>query len=128
MVSPVLAAASFAGSLAIGLLLSALVLVVAGVPAALLAEELVVQVFFTADGLAQTVTPPSRWCWSACAPRMAFRVGFWNIGIEGQLWLGAIAATAVSVHDVGPPAPALAAHAAGLRPGRGGVDRHPAGV
>ena len=103
VVPPALAAASFAGSLAIGLLLSALVLVFAGVPATLLAEELVVQVFFTADGLAQTVTTAIPLVLVGLCTAMAFRVGFWNIGIEGQLWLGAIAATALSVHDVGPP-------------------------
>jgi simple sugar transport system permease protein len=104
----VLAAASFAGSLAAGLLVSALVLVLAGVPASLLLEELVVQVFLTSDGLAQTVTTAIPLVLAGLCAAMAFRVGFWNIGIEGQLWLGAIAATAVSVHDLGPPGLRLA--------------------
>jgi simple sugar transport system permease protein len=28
---------------------------------------------------------------------------FWNIGVDGQVWLGAIAATGIAIHDVGPP-------------------------
>ena len=97
-----LAVASFAGSLAVALALAALVLVLAGVPAGLLAEELVVQVFLTSDGLAQTVTTAIPLAVVGLGAAMAFRVGFWNIGLEGQLILGAIAATAVSVADLGP--------------------------
>jgi simple sugar transport system permease protein len=97
-----LAAASFLGSLLVALVLAALVLVAAGVPAGLLAEELVVQVFLTPDGLAQTVTTAIPLVLVGLGAAMAFRVGFWNIGLEGQLVLGAIAATAVSVADAGP--------------------------
>ena len=35
---------------------------------------------------------------------LAFRVRFWNLGIEGQMIWGGIAATAVSFYDIGPPA------------------------
>jgi ABC-type uncharacterized transport system permease subunit len=97
-----LAVASFLGSLALALALAALVLVLAGVPAGLLAEELVVQVFLTSDGLAQTVTTAIPLVVVGLGAAMAFRVGFWNIGLEGQLILGAIAATAVTVADIGP--------------------------
>jgi simple sugar transport system permease protein len=38
------------------------------------------------------------------AAALAFRVRFWNIGIEGQMISGAIAATVVAIHDIGPPA------------------------
>ena len=97
-----LAALSFAGALAAAVALSAVILILAGVPASLLAEELVVQVFLTADGLAQTLTLAVPLTLAGLAAAMAFRVGFWNIGIEGQVLLGAIAATAVAVHDLGP--------------------------
>lgn len=97
-----LAVGTFLGSLAVALLLAAIVLVLAGVPASLLAEELVVQVFLTPDGLAQTVTMAIPLVVVGLGAAMAFRVGFWNIGLEGQLILGAIAATAVTVGDFGP--------------------------
>ena len=97
-----LAVGTFLGSLALALLLAAIVLVLAGVPASLLAEELVVQVFLTPDGLAQTVTTAIPLVVVGLGAAMAFRVGFWNIGLEGQLILGAIAATAVTVTDLGP--------------------------
>lgn len=103
-----LAAGSFALSLAAALALSTAVLVLAGVPAASLGDELVVQVFLTADGLAQTITMAIPLLLVGLAAAMAFRIGFWNIGIEGQLLLGAIAATAVAVHDIGPPGLRLA--------------------
>lgn len=97
-----LAALSFTGAIATAILLSALILVLAGVPASLLAEELVVQVFLTSDGLAQTLTLAIPLTLAGLSAAMAFRVGFWNIGIEGQVLLGAIAATAVAVADLGP--------------------------
>jgi simple sugar transport system permease protein len=34
---------------------------------------------------------------------VALKLRFWNIGIDGQVWLGAIAATGVAIHDVGDP-------------------------
>ena len=97
-----LAVGTFLGSLALALLLAAIVLVLAGVPATLLVEELVVQVFLTPDGLAQTVTTAIPLVVVGLGAAMAFRVGFWNIGLEGQLILGAIAATAITVTDLGP--------------------------
>ena len=82
--------------------LAAAILVAAGVPAAQLAEELIVQVFCTSDGLAQTLTLAIPLTLAGLSAAMAFRVGFWNIGIEGQVLLGAIAAKAVAVADLGP--------------------------
>lgn len=33
---------------------------------------------------------------------MALKLRFWNIGVEGQMWLGCIAATGVALFDIGP--------------------------
>ena len=33
---------------------------------------------------------------------MAFRVNFWNIGIEGQMFMGAIGASIIALFDIGP--------------------------
>lgn len=94
-------AAVFAGSLACGLLLSALVLVAAGVPAEALLQELVLQVFLTRAGLAQTLTTATPMVLFGLAAAMALRLRFWNIGIEGQVLLGAILATLVAVGGLG---------------------------
>lgn len=97
-----LAILTFAGSLLVAGLIAGAILVLAGVPATQLAEELIVQVFLTSDGLAQTTTLAIPLGLAGLAAAMAFRVGFWNIGVEGQLLLGAIAATAIAVFDIGP--------------------------
>ena len=47
------------------------------------------QAFFTADWLLETITTAIPLVLVGLCTAMAFRVGFWNIGIEGQLWLGA---------------------------------------
>ena len=100
---PVLNAASFVGALALGVALSLAVLVAAGVPTKALFEELVVQVFLSPAGLARTVTMATPMMFGALAAALCLRLKFWNIGIEGQLWLGAICATAVALYDIGGP-------------------------
>jgi len=42
------------------------------------------------------------------AVALAFRAGIWNIGAEGQLYAGAVAATVVGLHAAALPAPLLA--------------------
>lgn len=96
--------ATFLGGLGFGLALSCVLLVAAGVPAESLIDELVVQVFLSSDGLAQTVTAAAPLILVGLCSALATRVRFWNIGIEGQLWLGAIAAAAVGIVDIGPEA------------------------
>ena len=38
---------------------------------------------------------------------LAFRIGFWNLGIEGQMIFGGIFAAAVSIYQIGPPSTRL---------------------
>ncbi|RJF87731.1 ABC transporter permease [Oleomonas cavernae] len=95
--------ATFAGGLAVGIGLSALLLWFAGVPGDALVDELFVQVFLSSDGLAQTVTGAAPLILVGLSSAFATRVRFWNIGIEGQLWWGAIAAAAIGIYDIGPP-------------------------
>ncbi|MGR3804589.1 ABC transporter permease [Marinibacterium profundimaris] len=97
------AALTYAGALALGLALSLAVLVAAGVPTGALFNELVVQVFLSPAGLARTVTMATPMMLGALAAALCLRLKFWNIGIEGQLWLGAICATAVALYDIGGP-------------------------
>lgn len=95
---------AYLGGLALGLAIAAAVLVAAGVPASALAQELLVQVFLTGGGLAQTATLAIPLVLAGLASALAMRVRFWNIGIEGQLWLGAIGASGVALFDIGPEA------------------------
>ncbi len=99
-----LSIASYAGGIFVGLALSAALLIAVGVPAGALVDEFLVATFFTSDGLAQTATAAIPLILVGLSAAIAMRVRFWNIGIEGQLWLGAIGATWVALHDIGPAA------------------------
>lgn len=90
--------------LLIGLGLSAAILVWVGVPPADLLQEFVIQTFMTSDGLAQTLTASAPLILVGLASAIAMRIRFWNIGIEGQMWVGAIAATWVALNQIGPEA------------------------
>ncbi|WP_334174519.1 ABC transporter permease [Pseudoxanthobacter sp.] len=114
-----LSVTAYAGGIVVGLALSAALLIVAGVPPDALVDEFLVATFFTSDGLSQTVTAAIPLVLVGLSAAIAMRVRFWNIGIEGQLWLGAIAATWVALNDIGPAAVRLplmlaAAFAAGM--------------
>ena len=97
-----LSVATYAGGLIFGLCAAALCLVQLGVPADALWQEFVVQTFLTQQGLGQTLTAAIPLVLVSLGAALSMRVRFWNIGIEGQLWLGAMAATWISLHDFGP--------------------------
>ena len=98
---------SYLGGLAFGIALSAAILIAAGVPPDALIDEFLVQTFLTSDGLAQTVTAAGPLILVGIASALAMRIRFWNIGVEGQMWVGAIAATFVAIDHVGPEATRL---------------------
>lgn len=85
-----------------GLVLCGIFLIAFGVPAADLGNEFIVYVFGDVAGLDQTLTRFIPLVLAALAVAMCLRVRFWNIGVEGQMWLGAIGATAVTLYDFGP--------------------------
>jgi len=93
--------------LAFGITVSSAILIAAGVPADALIDEFLVATFLTSDGLAQTVTAAGPLILVGLASAIAMRIRFWNIGVEGQMWAGAIAATFVAIHQVGPEATRL---------------------
>jgi general nucleoside transport system permease protein len=88
--------------LLVGLGLSAGILMGVGVPAADLLQEFIVQTFLTSEGLAQTLTASAPLILVGLASAVAMRIRFWNIGVEGQMWMGAIAASWVALHQIGP--------------------------
>jgi general nucleoside transport system permease protein len=89
------------GSLAVGLAISVAVLAVAGISPLELAGELVG--VFNADSLRAVLVQAAPLMLVGLAASLAFRIGFWNLGLEGQMLFGGIFATGVSVYEIGPP-------------------------
>jgi general nucleoside transport system permease protein len=89
------------GSLAVGLAISVAILAVAGISPLELAGELVG--VFNADSLRAVLVQAAPLMLVGLAASLAFRIGFWNLGLEGQMLFGGIFATGVSVYEIGPP-------------------------
>ncbi|MEM8537483.1 MAG: ABC transporter permease [Pseudomonadota bacterium] len=96
-------AATYVAALLVAISLSVGVMIAAGVPTGALFDELIVQVFFAPAGLARTLTTATPMMLGALAAALCLRLKFWNIGIDGQLLMGAILATAVALYDIGGP-------------------------
>ena len=92
-----------AAAIGVGLLISAVILVAAGVPAGELADEFIVQTFLDGQNLRAVLFQAAPMILVGLAGAMAFRARFWNLGLEGQMIWGAIGATAVSFFEIGPP-------------------------
>ena len=85
-------------------------------------ERYVVTPLTTANGLAEVLLAATPLIFTGLAVAVAFRVGYYNIGVEGQFLAGAMATTAVALLDAGPARGRRAAGRAGRRrAGRGGV-------
>ncbi|MCJ2043880.1 ABC transporter permease [Methylobacterium sp. J-078] len=91
-----------AGGLALGMALATAILLACGVGLSDLIQEFVVSVVSSPASLSAVLIQAAPLAIVGLAAAVAFRVRFWNIGIEGQMILGAVAATAVAIHDVGP--------------------------
>ena len=89
--------------LLVGLAVSALILMASGISLVDLANEFVFAIVTDPTSISAVLTQTAPLMICGLAATVAFRVRFWNIGIEGQMIFGAIAATAVAIHDFGPP-------------------------
>jgi ABC-type uncharacterized transport system permease subunit len=98
--SPWKQAALLAGSLAIGLATSIGILAIAGISPGTLAAE--VATAFDAQSLRAVLVQAAPLILVGLAASLAFRVGFWNLGLEGQMIFGGIAATGVAIYGIGP--------------------------
>jgi general nucleoside transport system permease protein len=98
--SPWKQAGFLAGSLMVGLAISVADLGVAGIAPATLAEELAGTL--NADSLRAVLVQAAPLMLVGLGASLAFRIGFWNLGLEGQMIFGGIAATGVSIYAVGP--------------------------
>lgn len=93
--------AGYAGALLLAGVIALAILTGTGVPLDALFQELVVEVFFQRDGLARTLTAATPMTLVGLSAALCLRLRFWNIGIEGQLLVGAIFATTVALYDIG---------------------------
>jgi simple sugar transport system permease protein len=88
----------------VGLFISGAILVAAGVSPADLLNEFVVQTFTDPETVRDVLFQAAPMVMVGLAAAMAFRARFWTLGLEGQMVWGAIGATFVSIHEIGPPA------------------------
>ena len=88
------------GSLVIGLVISVAILAGVGIAPLTLASELAS--VLTAESLRGVLVQAAPLILVGLGASLAFRLGFWNLGIEGQMIFGGIFAAAISIYDVGP--------------------------
>lgn len=100
-VPPLLQAAVLATGLIAGLATAVAILWISGVDPLDLAREVTAS-FGNAQNVAAILVQAAPLIAVGIAAVIAFRVRFWNIGIEGQMITGAIAATGVALGDIGP--------------------------
>jgi len=98
-----ISAASLIGGIGLGLLLATWVLLASGVDFKGIINEFVLYSFTNNRGLSQTLTKGSVLLLVGMASAVALKLRFWNIGVDGQVWFGALAATGIAIHDIGPP-------------------------
>jgi general nucleoside transport system permease protein len=77
------------------------ILAVAGIAPMQLAQEL--GSMFNATSLHNVLVQTAPLMLVGLAASLAFRVGFWNLGLEGQMLFGGIFAFAISIYEIGPP-------------------------
>ncbi len=98
-----LQAAMVTAALAGGLFIAGLILVWAGVEPSALFNEFVLSIFGSSSSMGSVMVQAAPLILAGLGAAIAFQVRFWNIGIEGQMIFGAIAATLVAITDIGPP-------------------------
>src|ERR1700722_5811377 len=89
-----------AASLAVGLLVSVVILDFAGIAPLDLAGELAG--VFNADSLRSVLVRAAPLILVGLGAGRGFRIGFWTLGLGGQMIFGGIAATAVSIYGIVP--------------------------
>jgi simple sugar transport system permease protein len=90
-----------AASLIVGLAISVAILWAAGIDPIELAGELAG--VFNGDSLRGVLVQAAPLMLVGLAASLAFRIGFWNLGLEGQMVFGGIFAGGVSIYQIGPP-------------------------
>lgn len=90
-------------ALGVGLGLSVAILAGSGIDVSGIYQEFILFTFLDRLGLSSVLIECAPLILVGLSAAMAFRVNFWNIGIEGQFLWGVVFATAIAVWDFGPP-------------------------
>lgn len=101
-VSALQQAAILGAGLLVGLAVAVVVLMLSGVGLTALYEEFVVSILSSTQSLSGVLVQSAPLMIVGLSAAVAFKVRFWNIGIEGQMIFGSIFATFVAIHDLGP--------------------------
>lgn len=101
-ISPWWQAAYLAGFIALGIGISAIILIWAGVPAGDLVDQFLVETLTDSDNLHSVLFQGAPFILVGLSAAVAFRARFWNLGLEGQMIWGGIGATFISIHHIGP--------------------------
>jgi ABC-type uncharacterized transport system permease subunit len=88
--------------LIVGLFISALMLIAAGVGASDLLNEFIISIFTSSRNINAVLSFSAPLIIVGLSAAIGFKARFWNIGIEGQIIFGAIGATLIANHDIGP--------------------------
>ena len=88
-------------SLVVGLAISVAILATAGISPVQLAGELAG--ITNGTSLRGVLVQAAPLILVGLAASLAFRVAFWNLGLEGQMLFGGMFAAAISIYDIGPP-------------------------
>jgi simple sugar transport system permease protein len=86
----------------VGLVATAIVLMLAGVSLSGIYQEFVLGIFSNTMSVSAVLVQAAPLLVVGLSAVVAFRVRFWNIGIEGQMIFGSIFATFVAINDIGP--------------------------
>lgn len=106
-------------SLLVATAFSVALLALAGVAPSDLVREVSAVAFSSPRALGSVLVQTAPFVMAGLATAIAFRANFWNIGLEGQMILGAIFASIVAIYNIGPDSTrlilmALAAAAGGM--------------
>ena len=88
----------------VSLLLAAIPMTLAGAPVGQAYVEMVRGVFGSTFAISEMLTRATPLMFTGLAAALAFRARLWNIGAEGQLYLGAMAAVAIGAGVIDAPA------------------------
>jgi len=89
-----------AASFVIGIAISVAVLDIAGIAPPTLLDELAGTL--NADSLRAVLVQAAPLVLVGLGASLAFSIGFWNLGLEGQMVFGGIAAAGISIYAIGP--------------------------
>jgi len=95
-------AAIVLSALGFGLGICVAILVGRGIALSSIYEEFIIFTFFNAAGISAVIVESIPLVLVGLGAAMAFRVNFWNIGIEGQMFMGAIGASIIALFNIGP--------------------------